>query len=256
MKGVVLALCLVFVLSVVAVAARPHLHVALPSPLVRHVHFVDQTPDRRNFLFRGGDPNVGRDGKFDYDGLVQSIQLAAERVRVALPSKFYLIDINLTNLEAGGDAPRTIAEWSFFNANPHLGKFIFWETHGTKDNASDPTVPAGLKQYMIEHFPVWQGDQLVTRMAELRTMLYTNFTLPVVLYGHCDCGCDRTGETMGAYYMKWLNYSWDFTNKLNTEFAERPMMCEEYLAMQYYCLYLNHAEGKRLDCLTNHPCTR
>jgi hypothetical protein len=28
---------------------------------------------------------------------------------------------------------------------------------------------------------------------------------------------------MGAYYMKWLNYSWDFTNKLNTEFAERPM---------------------------------
>jgi hypothetical protein len=180
----------------------------------------------RSFLFRGGDPNVGRDGKFDYDGLVQSIQLAAERVRVALPSKFYLIDIkyspslcrvrapygdihlitthtySLTNLEAGGDAPRTIAEWSFFNANPHLGKFIFWcvmdvrsialrmpcvwraltarrnrETHGTKDNASDPTVPAGLKQYMIEHFPVWQGDQLVTRMAELRTMLYTNCML-------------------------------------------------------------------------------
>jgi hypothetical protein len=50
MKGVVLAVCLVFVLSVVAVAARPHLQVALPSPLVRHVHFVDQTPDRRKYI--------------------------------------------------------------------------------------------------------------------------------------------------------------------------------------------------------------
>jgi hypothetical protein len=48
------------------------------------------------------------------------------------------------------------------------------ETHGTKDNASDPLVPASLKQYMIENFKVWQGDQLVTRMEELRSMLYTN----------------------------------------------------------------------------------
>lgn len=28
---------------------------------------------------------------------------------------------------------------------------------------------------------------------------------------------------MGAYYMKWLGYSWELTNKLNTQFAERPM---------------------------------
>jgi len=244
--------CLVLALAVASVAARPQ---ALPSPLVRHVHFVDATPDHRNFLFRGGDPNVGRNGAFDYEALSKSIQLAAERVNVALPPKFYLIDINLTNLEADGDAHRTIAEWTFFNANPHMGKFIFWETHGTRDNASDPMVPASLKQYMIENFKVWQGYQLVTRMEELRSMLYTNLTLPVVLYGHCDCGCDRTGETMGAYYMKWLGYSWDQTNRLNTEFAERPMMCEEYLAMQYYCLYLNHSEGRKLNCLTNHPCT-
>jgi len=242
----------VLVLAVV-VAGRPQ---ALPSPLVRHVNFVDSSLDNRNFLFRGGDPNVGPRGVFDYDALVQSIQLAAERVRVTLPAKFYLIDINLTNLQEGGDAPRTIAEWTFFNANPHLGKFIFWETHGTKDNATDPLVPAGLKQYMIENFKVWQGDQLVTRMDELRTLLHTNMTLPVVVYGHCDCGCDRTGETMGAYYMKWMGYSWEHTNKLNTEFAERPMMCEEYLAMQYYCLYLNYAEGRRLNCLNNQPCTR
>lgn len=32
-------------------------------------------------------------------------------------------------------------------------------------------------------------------------------------------------------------------------------VCEEYLAMQYYCLYLNHSEGRKLNCLTNHPCT-
>lgn len=105
--------CLILALAVVAVAARPQ---ALPSPPVRHVHFVDATPDHRkyrppfffskrqhsflsvhgrfhSFLFRGGDPNVGRHGAFDYDALTKSIQLAAERVNVALPPKFYLIDI-------------------------------------------------------------------------------------------------------------------------------------------------------------------
>jgi hypothetical protein len=61
------------------------------------------------------------------------------------------------------------------------------ETHGTKDNASDPLVPASLKQYMIENFKVWQGDQLVTRMEELRSMLYTNRASTAIVF--CVCAC-------------------------------------------------------------------
>lgn len=82
---------------------------------------------------------------------------------------------------------------------------------------------------------------------------------------------------MGSYYMKWLHYSWEITNKLNTEFAERPMstenllyllilhfsyflplssqVCDEYLAMQWYCIYLNYSEGRQLNCLNNQPCS-
>jgi len=228
----------------------------LPSPPVQHVTFVDTSLDKRNFLFRGGDPNVGPHGSFDYAALVQSIELAATRAGVQdLPDKFYLVDINLTNLEANSDAKGSIAEWTFFNANPHLGRFLFWETHGTNDNASNLGIPAGLKQSMVENFQVWQGDQLVTRMEQLHSLLNTNMSLPVIIYGHCYCGCDRTGETMGAYYMKWLRYTWEMTNKVNTMIAERPMTCSEYLAMQWYCLYLNYSEGTDLNCMNNQPCT-
>ncbi len=142
---------------------------------------------------------------------------------------------SLTNLEADGDAPRTIAEWTFFNANPHLGKFIFWcacrllsfisaahaahcspltkrvdvralprETHGTKDNASDPLVPASLKQYMIENFKVWQGDQLVTRMEELRSMLYTNRASTAIV--SCVCAHARLHQGWFLTVCEWRSY--------------------------------------------------
>ena len=54
-----------------------------------------------------------------------------------------------------------------------------------------------------------------------------------IIYGHCDCGCDRTGQTFGSYYMRWQNRTWEETNKLNTIIATRPMMCNNYLAMQW-----------------------
>lgn len=46
---------------------------------------------------------------------------------------------------------------------------------------------------------------------------------PVFIYLHCYLGADRTGEMLGSYAMRHLNYSWKKANQWNQKIAERPM---------------------------------
>lgn len=78
-----------------------------------------------------------------------------------------------------------------------------------------------------------------------------------IIYGHCDCGCDRTGQLFGSYAMRWQNKTWDEANKMNTVIATRPMECENYRNMQWYCLYLKHVRNyAHLTCDVPHPCVK
>jgi len=222
---------------------------------VPHVHFVDKSSDNLNFLFRGGDPNVNQ-GQFGYEELKLAIRNAAKNANVNLPESYYLIDINLTNMDvAKGDGNRTISEFKWFEKNAEKGKFIFWETHGTSNNVSYPTIPSEFIPQLTKSLSVWLGDQLEDRIEYLWTLLSTKLNQAVVIYGHCDCGCDRTGELFGSYYMRWMNLTWEEANELNKVIAERPMECHAFLAMQWYCLWLNTNYGRNLNCLSHQPCT-
>jgi len=154
-----------------------------------------------------------------------------------------------------GDGNKTILEFNWFEQNPDLGQVIFWETHGTTDNATSHYIPKTLLPNLVKTLPAWLGDHLVERTENIRTLLYTKYGQPVVIYGHCDCGCDRTGEIFGSYYMRWMGLGWEETNDLNTEIADRPMGCKNYLAMQWYCLWLNFNFQKNLNCMNPQPCT-
>jgi len=201
-------------------------------------------------------------GYLNYSGLVSEIQAAGLIANVTVPSDFYLIDINFLNdwqehnQSFPLDGNNTAGEFLFFQKNPDLGMFIFWETTGSYDNATWEQISSSLREFMVQTFDDWMADRLNVRMEKVRKILYTNFQKPAVIYGHCDCGCDRTGEMFGSYYMKWMNKSWEETNELNKIAASRPMDCFNYLAMQWYCLYLNQVEGRSdLNCLNNQPCT-
>jgi len=229
---------------------------------VVHIHFVDQTTIEsglNNFLFRGGNPDDQNDTLFDYDGLKTGLINASKAAGIVLPSSFYIIDINFLNLFPTwvGEEEHVQAEFNFFNANPDKGNFIFWETLGSWDNATSPSLTGNpLRDYLVSTFESWQSDQLVSHTEWMRKLLYTKWPLPAVIYGHCDCGCDRTGERFGSYYMKYLNMSWENTNELNTQIAGRPMGCENYLAMQWYCLWLRQEEDyTNLNCESWFPCT-
>jgi len=231
-----------------------------------NVHFVDMTPSDsgvQNFLFRGGGLTTGLDHSiFNYSGMVRNIQQAGEEAGVKVPEDFLIIDIcllNLVSMEGGNhneDRNNTITEFNFFHQNPDKGSFVFWESSGSFDNASNPTIPSDFFPFLLTNFESWMADKIPTRMSQMREMLYTNYSKPAVIYGHCDCGCDRTGELFGSYYMKWLNISWEETNKLNHRAANRAMDCFNWLAMQWYCLYLNYVEGRSLNCLQYEPCSK
>lgn len=79
-----------------------------------------------------------------------------------------------------------------------------------------------------------------------------------VIYGHCDCGCDRTGQTFGSYALRFLNYTWDQANKWDMQVAGRPIQCPNWLTMQWYCLYLQQVvagQYSTLRCDDIYPCT-
>jgi len=228
-----------------------------------HVRFVDkqQSPQGRwNYLFRGGNPDITKDLHMNFGSLVKQVQIAANKSQVILPADVYFVDVNLLNLDSSNgnnlDETRAIQEFAFFKKNPQLGEFVFWESVGTPDNATEVLLNGkGIRPYLIQNLPSWAPDNLVGRMELLRQMLTADYGKSAIIYGHCDCGCDRTGQLFGSYYLRWLNFSWEATNKMNTEVATRPMGCSEYRNMQWYCLWLRDVKNfTTLDCDKNYKC--
>jgi hypothetical protein len=64
----------------------------------------------------------------------------------------------------------------------------------------------------------------------------------VVIYAHCYCGTDRTGELMGSWDLWYNHHSWAEVNERNRRIGGRPMACKNYRAMQWWCLYV---QGQR-----------
>jgi hypothetical protein len=217
-----------------------------------------------NLLFRGGNPDISPNQTMNFDGLVQQIVLASKASKVALPKSFFLVDINLLNMDptngpivAGFDMHNLLGEFTYFQKNPSKGMIVFWEMEGTTDNATIMLeVGTNIRPFFVQTLGSWQGDNLIGRMEEMNTLLTTDFGIPAILYGHCDCGCDRTGELFGSYYMRWMNMTWEETNELNTDIATRPMSCNNYLAMQWYCLWLRDTQNySHLNCDDNADCS-
>lgn len=220
---------------------------------VRRVHLVDQNSTAGNFLFRGASPNVAHGNQFDIKALRSALYQAASNSGISLPSSFEIVDVNLLNLAQGSfDEGETISEWSHFNANPSDGEFIFWQTLGTQSNATDPSIPSAMRKFVANTFPAWTNDDLDTRVYTLKAMLDRPGAQPRVIFFHCDEGCDRTGETAGAYRMRIHGMSWNQVNQLNSQECGRPQMCQWYLMMQWYCLWLQNNSPL---CLNNIQCT-
>lgn len=234
------------------------------GPDVWHVRLVDS--HGANKLYRGGSPEVSKQAiakkthspqvpernynasaPFNWTALTEAMERAS-----ALPKAFRVVMVNLESLsygEGGMDGGHVAKEWHFFHKNPQKGALMFWRIVGA--DSPYPGVLDESRAWLVKNFDMWDSDQMSNRVAQLRTMLMTPTSLPTMIYIHCDCGCDRTGQIAGAYAMRYLNWTWPQTIEYNNAIEpDTPCMeCPNYWALNWYCQSL----GNR-DCSKRYPC--
>lgn len=221
---------------------------------VHNVHYVDCIGS--NFLFRGGLPQTGKPLVFNYKGLQRAIMEAGKKAGVEVPSAYYLIDVNLLNIEKPTDAALISVEYQFFKSQPYLGQIQIWGMVGTKLSPTDSLL-LSCRDYLARNLDQWLADRLVTRVELLRKWLTgeSKNPKPIVIYVHCVAGCDRTGELIGAYYLRYLRKSWEEMNALNRSMCprNRHFGSKHYRAIQWYALWLNLKHGIPLNWYQNFP---
>lgn len=231
---------------------------------VNNVHYVDTVGT--NFLFRGERPLTG-DGissaVFNLDGLKRAIAEQAELAKVTLPPSYTLVVISLLMLsdpqdpeQAAKEKGLLFEELSFFKANPQIGQVNSWTSKGTGLSPLDPSL-SSTRDYLAMNLDSWLSDPQVWRVEKLRAWLENpselGITGPVVIYVHCFGGCDRTGELIGSYAMRYMDKSWEEMNSLNKSCCridgttgETIYHTENCNALRWYGLWLNLKLGRSL----------
>lgn len=226
-QGVVLCVCLLL--------ARP-----VPSQGTldyTRVHLVDHNAKTNNFFFRGNMPVVN--GSFAYDTLIEYFQKRAKEANVPLPTaNFTLVDLSLNNAFDGKDFDAEKAFWKD-KANAKYGRFINWPLVG---GLVSPKKFSKAEREKMANGTVWKVDKLPKRVVALRDLLDTPNTAPGVVstfvYVHCTAGCDRTGEMVGSYRMKYTTEN--ITNVYAHDAFEcgRPPNYWSTTAIEWFCLYI------------------
>jgi hypothetical protein len=222
------------------------------------LRFVDMVG--QNFLFRGSSPVMSGYGQycFDYDGLKQAMKSAPDLPR-SLPDPFYMMVISLlyewqeidTEVQFFGGSTET--QFGSTKNTSFLGQLQLWDTYGTPVCYFQKS-PAE-RQQLLASFDQWLGEPLVWRTATLRSWLEGaplpvtpyNTALPIVFYVHCDGGCDRTGEMVAAYRLRYMGWSWKQVWSeqpcISPDTPVRPMGCDNYRALQWFAFWLNTTQG-------------
>jgi len=224
-----------------------------PSPTAGvdpgNVHFVDSVKAAdggTNYLFRGSKP-LNSDNSFNYIGLISAIKNAARKANINLPAEYKIYDINLQQWENAGEVPQIESEYDYFQKNKDKGWFDFWETKGTGICPFlAPLYDHSVMKYLALNLDQWLPDTLVKRTETLHQILEWKQS-PTVVYVHCSGGVDRTGEMIGAYYLRWMNMSWEAMNIRNLQCAGIQFGCNNYRAVLWYAIYLNLTCGQPTD---------
>jgi len=214
--------------------------------VIGSVRFVDEVGE--NYLSRVPHFLKDNDTKFD----VASLKAAIKFERTWIPDRYYLVDINLVHAHEAALA----AEIAFFNEHPSEGQLIWWDTNGTDVCCFDVTDPDKFAQ-MVATLDEWISDEPISRVDTLRSWLETPKLpkrsptgVPYVFYVHCDGGCDRTGELIGTYRLRYMGWSWlRMWNEQpcnDSEGHPRPMGCNNYRTVQWYAFWLKQQLGFNL----------
>jgi hypothetical protein len=209
----------------------------------RKVVFLDSTPPSsgiQNFLFRGNEPKilVNNTDVVAYDLLLNYMNNATQtQAGFSLPSDVYIIDIKfIYDASDPGEKGDIVLEQNYFAANPQEGEFSYKLIFGDLEDPS--LMPSKIVEEKARNLSSWQHDNLPTYIPSIHQLLYTKRGQPTVIYLHCECGCDRTGEIGASYAMKYLNKTYQEATAWNEKIAGRPILPNHQFAFHWYWLYL------------------
>jgi len=218
--------------------------VCLAAEEIEHVHFVIHDT---GYLFRSGDVDVEKDKSFSYTQLVSQMKSTIQSEgKETLPPSFYLVDFNLLNPDTSDNA-NIKAEVDYFAKHPDQGKIVQHRILGEQTN------PFNIKNQteLIEKaktFGNWSRDKLADFVEEIHRVVTTKTNPPTVALVHCICGCDRTGEVVGSYYMQYMGMTLHDAHALDKSIAGREISVSNYQALYWQCFYLKYGKGMNIDC--------
>lgn len=241
---------------------------------VEHVEYVDSVG--QSFLFRGQAPLTGGSTSpvhFNYKGLKRAIANAAAQAGVALPAKYAIVDVSQLWVDDLSEAERqpmpqqallerklANKEYDFFKANPRLGQAHLWPSAGTEVSPTDAALQA-CRDALAATRDDWLRDPLQKRVETIRGWMedppQIGITRPMVVYVHCYGGCDRTGQLIGAYRMRYMNMTWEEMEAANAAASQRPtppFFVENCNALRWYARYLNLQFGRSPNWDSPTPC--
>lgn len=212
------------------------------------VHLVDFAKTDTglvNFLFRSNMPI--NDTTLDYDNLKADMKFRVQNesgvAGLELPDAFYLLDISLDNPFDKDNA----IELSFWNDPLHasLGSYLNWPigfagilppTLYTTQQIIDMSAANGT---------VWNEDHLPDRVDEVRQMLLSPHAsgLPLVILVHCEAGCDRTGQMVGSYRLRYQQKTAKEMYALDVYECTRPPNYFSTSGLEWFCYYLQYHQG-------------
>ena len=208
------------------------------------VHLVDHNVETNNFLFRGNMP-VANHTVFQYDQLLSYLKKRAAEAGVDFPSNFQLVDISLNNL-FDKDLKVEKAFWSNPD-NKKLGRFINWPLGLAGIVPPNKFSPS--KQKEMANSSVWKVDKIPSRVTDIAAMVNTKSTVPTIVYVHCTAGCDRTGEVIGSYRLKYKPVNVTQMYALDIDECGRPPNYWSTTALKWFCIYMEENGRPNLaDC--------
>ncbi len=210
------------------------------------VHLVDHDPATGNLLFRGNMPTNATHA-FALDTLLAFMRARANQSGVPFPravgDDFTLTDISLNNDFDGADFNAEKAFWHAPGA-ARYGRFVNWPL-GLAGILGPGHYPAS-KIGPMANGSVWKVDKIPDRVAQIRAWLTqpAEDSKVLVQYVHCTAGCDRTGEVVGAYRMRFQQQPGGALTNTTTMYALDTAECGRSpnywstMALEWFCEYV------------------
>ncbi|KAI6657886.1 hypothetical protein LOD99_15604 [Oopsacas minuta] len=188
------------------------------------------------------------DNKFCYDKLMQNLGEVLQKHNMTLPTNSYMLDITYINSYIPGESKDYGIEELFWDENSNLGRLLHWPIIGStiRPPGDNTVIKFVIKEYMERSI-----DRLDLKLPSLHHLLTTEYAdVSLIIYTHCEAGVDRTGEVSGAYYMQFLNVTFENAVKVDNSIINRDMYVDSRNELQWYCYYLKFVKGvKNLVCV-------